>query len=596
MKKALVFFITLAMIGSVFADEPAAETKVAEFKGNASVMFGADLNNGGTGFKNETSGSLKFNLMNGGDRSTTGDGVWGELKITIDALQIRAKHNKNFAINEKKGNDAEDDIRVEIDTAKIHFGPMYMGIQSGDFDYGGDFWYPNALNYKDSKDELTRKPATELGYDQGLVFGYEKEGLFKVEVAMRSQKDTSKKFDKVEHVILKKDSEIKAGEFYTTAIAAYTGGSTNDIFGNAALVDPIPGKPDVMKVKADMEAFQRVMKDDKSNFWTNKYALGAYGEVTPIKDLRVGVGAGYALGDLGKSAKTVQDNDNKGDITFFAGADYRYNLNEDFFIQPSVTYTMYADWVWNAAKEKGEYAKNLKTNMLNTGVRFGFAKSASSTGNSLLYDFFGQSSLAYETSTNDKGDDTLLPGVSLFASFDLTDKAMETQLPIMLTAYSGEIVKGLKAYALVKANVAKDASEVTKQKDNPAGNKWAMGLSRKMYDTMIAAKGLQAGLAASYDVALGDMTIVPAAGALWTHGSLKGEDGSKIAADQLKAKINVDVKGLIQNTTLSVFWESAAFGKGAQKAFKHPVLGDQEKVSVYETNKGLLGIKAKISF
>lgn len=102
MKKALVFFITLAMIGSVFADEPAAETKVAEFKGNASVMFGADLNNGGTGFKNETSGSLKFNLMNGGDRSTTGDGVWGELKITIDALQIRAKHNKNFAINEKK--------------------------------------------------------------------------------------------------------------------------------------------------------------------------------------------------------------------------------------------------------------------------------------------------------------------------------------------------------------------------------------------------------------------------------------------------------------------------------------------------------------
>ena len=117
-----------------------------------------------------------------------------------------------------------------------------------------------------------------------------------------------------------------------------------------------------------------------------------------------------------------------------------------------------------------------------------------------------------------------------------------------------------------------------------------------MYDTMIAAKGLQAGLAASYDVVLGDMTIVPAAGALWTHGSLKGEDGSKIAADQLKAKINVDVKGLIQNTTLSVFWESAAFGKGAQKAFKHPVLGDQEKVSVYETNKGLLGIKAKISF
>lgn len=589
MKKALVFFITLAMIGSVFAAEPAAEVKVAEFKGNASVMFGADLNTGGTGFKNETSGSLKFNLMNGGDRSTTGDGVWGELKLTIDALQIRAKHNKNFAINEKKGNDAEDDIRVEIDTAKIHFGPMYMGIQSGDFDYGGDFWYPNALNYKDSKDELTRKPAAELGYDQGLVFGYEKEGLFKVEAAMRSQKDTSKKLDYVKTEFsgasgykVKEDDGV-----WTNAVDAFKGDKTA---GTYVAKDGT--------VAADTLYYVRVMKDDKTNYWTNKYALGAYGEVTPIKDLRVGVGAGYALGDLGQPAKAVQDKDNKGDITFFAGADYRYNLNEDFFIQPSVTYTMYADWVWNAGKEKGEYAKNLKTNMLNTGVRFGFAKSTSSTGNSLLYSFFGQKSLAYETSTNDKGDDTLLPGVSLFASFDLTDKAMETQLPIMLTAYSGEIVKGLKAYALVKANVAKDASEVTKQKDNPATNKWAQGLDRKMYDKMIAAKGLQVGLAASYDVALGDMTIVPAAGALWTHGSLKGKDGSKITADQLKAKINVDVKGLIQNTTLSVFWESAAFGKGVQKAFTSadPLAIDKAARTVYETNNGLLGVKAKISF
>lgn len=588
MKKALVFFITLAMIGSVFAAEPAAEVKVAEFKGNASVMFGADLNTGGTGFKNETSGSLKFNLMNGGDRSTTGDGVWGELKLTIDALQIRAKNNKNFAINEKKGNDAESDIRVEIDTAKIHFGPMYMGIQSGDFDYGGDFWYPNALNYKDSKDALTRKPAAELGYDQGLVFGYEKAGLFKVEAAMRSQKETSKKFDKVESFVAGENEKAPEG-------GAWTGSSAQwDAMTNNTAVATYVAKDGALTKGTTY--YKRVMKDDKTNYWTNKYALGAYGEVTPIKDLRVGVGAGYALGDLGQPAKAVQDKDNKGDITFFAGADYRYNLNEDFFIQPSVTYTMYADWVWNAVKEKGEYAKNLKTNMLNTGVRFGFAKSTSSTGNSLLYSFFGQKSLAYETSTNDKGDDTLLPGVSLFASFDLTDKAMETQLPIMLTAYSGEIVKGLKAYALVKANVAKDASEVTKQKDNPAANKWAQGLDRKMYDKMIAAKGLQVGLAASYDVALGDMTIVPAAGALWTHGSLKGEDKSGITADQLKAKINVDVKGLIQNTTLSVFWESAAFGKGTQKAFKHPVLGNQEKVSVYETNNGLLGIKAKISF
>lgn len=572
MKKALVFFVALAMIGSVFAAEPAAEAKVAEFSGNAAVTFGFDLDTVKAGFKNTTEADLKFNLMNGGDKSTTGNGVWGELKLVVNALQIRAtadvSDGHTFAIQTKKDNDGEDTIFVEIDTAKLHFNDLYVGITSGDFRYGGSFWYPNALNYKDSKEDekYTRSRAAKLGYDQGLVLGYEKKDLFKVEASVRSKKDTSKKLDKIDHIVLKKDTEIKAGEFYTTVVDAYAGGSTNDIF-NSAAVTAIPGKVDVKKVNADMEAYQRVMKDDETNYWTNKFAFGVYGEVKPIKDLRIGVGAAYVLGD----AANPDDKDNSNDISVFAGVDYRFNFNEDFFIQPTVTYNFYDDY---KVASKGY---SIKDNKINAGLRFGFAKSKSdSDNNSLLYSLFGQEKLFYETTKNDKGDDTLLPGVSVFGSFNLKENAMKTELPVMVTFYSGELVQNLKAYALFGANLGPDAGKVA-------------ALPPAAYEKLIEGKGLQAGAAASYDVKVNDaVTVVPAAGVLWTHSGLTVDKDNKVSADEVAVSLKADVKGLVSNTTFTVFWEKASFG-----SLKTKILGNDVSSSV--TKKGVIGLKAKIA-
>lgn len=572
MKKALVFFVALAMIGSVFAAEPAAEAKVAEFSGNAAVTFGFDLDAVKAGFKNTTEADLKFNLMNGGDKSTTGNGVWGELKLVVNALQIRAtadvSDGHTFAIQTKKDNDGEDTIFVEIDTAKLHFNDLYVGITSGDFRYGGSFWYPNALNYKDSKEDekYTRSRAAKLGYDQGLVLGYEKKDLFKVEASVRSKKDTSKKLDKIDHIVLKKDTEIKAGEFYTTVVDAYAGGSTNDIF-NSAAVTAIPGKVDVKKVNADMEAYQRVMKDDETNYWTNKFAFGVYGEVKPIKDLRIGVGAAYVLGD----AANPDDKDNSNDISVFAGVDYRFNFNEDFFIQPTVTYNFYDDY---KVASKGY---SIKDNKINAGLRFGFAKSKSdSDNNSLLYSLFGQEKLFYETTKNDKGDDTLLPGVSVFGSFNLKENAMKTELPVMVTFYSGELVQNLKAYALFGANLGPDAGKVA-------------ALPLAAYEKLIEGKGLQAGAAASYDIKVNDaVTVVPAAGVLWTHSGLTVDKDNKVSADEVAVSLKADVKGLVSNTTFTVFWEKASFG-----SLKTKILGTDASSSV--TKKGVIGLKAKIA-
>lgn len=580
MKKILAFFLVFALAGAVFADEPSAEAKIAEFKGDAAVTFGVDLDTNRTGFKNEVGGSIKLNLLNGGDKSTTGDGIWGELKLKINAFTLQAKADKNVNLLTKID---DDDVKVEIDTAKIHVGPAYVGIKKGDLNYGSNFWYPNALNYKDGDDEYyNRTPSDKVKYDQGLVLGYEQKDLFKVETAFRSQKDTGKKLDYVK-------TEFSGASGYKVKEDDGVWTAPVDAFKADKAAGTYVAKG--ATVPANTLYYVRVMKDGDTNYWTDKYALGVYGEVKPIKDLRVAIGTAYVFGRLSGDKdvlKAVGDSDNRGDITFFTGADYKLSLLEKFVVNPVVTYTLYADAKWNGADEKLYYPEDLKTSMLKTGVRFGWGEEKKS--NSLLYDFFGKNTLVYDTNKEDKGDDKLLPGVSLFGAFDLVNKNIETKLPLMMTFYSGELVKGLNVAALVHANVAKDASEISRV---VPGTVYAGRMTKADYERLIGAKGLQIGLAASYDVKLNDITIVPAAGMLWTHGMLKGEADTRMTADEFKVEAKVDVKGVIQNTTLSVFWDEAAFGKGTSKEWTFGVKHDEQ--NYYTLKNGVFGLKAKIA-
>ena len=580
MKKILAFFLVFALAGAVFADEPSAEAKIAEFKGDAAVTFGVDLDTNRTGFKNEVGGSIKLNLLNGGDKSTTGDGIWGELKLKINAFTLQAKADKNVNLLTKID---DDDVKVEIDTAKIHVGPAYVGIKKGDLNYGSNFWYPNALNYKDGDDEYyNRTPSDKVKYDQGIVLGYEQKDLFKVETAFRSQKDTGKKLDYVK-------TEFSGASGYKVKEDDGVWTDPEDAFKADKTAASYVAKGTT--VSANKLYYVRVMKDGDTNYWTDKYALGVYGEVKPIKDLRVAIGTAYVFGRLSGDKdvlKAVGDSNNRGDITFFTGADYKLSLLEKFVVNPVVTYTLYADAKWNGADEKLYYPEDLKTSMLKTGVRFGWGEEKKS--NSLLYDFFGKNTLVYDTNKEDKGDDKLLPGVSLFGAFDLVNKNIETKLPLMMTFYSGELVKGLNVAALVHANVAKDASEISRV---VPGTVYAGRMTKADYERLIGAKGLQIGLAASYDVKLNDITIVPAAGMLWTHGMLKGEADTRMTADEFKVEAKVDVKGVIQNTTLSVFWDEAAFGKGTSKEWTFGVKHDEQ--NYYTLKNGVFGLKAKIA-
>ena len=181
MKKALSVFLMAAMAFGVFADEPVADVKVSEFTGNAAVTWGVDLDSGKTGFKNSTDVTLKLNLLNGGSKSTTGDGVWGELVIKTDGDTFVGWNNTakdGDGANKGMGKDLK--LGVKVDTAKIHIGPAYVGILAGDTQVG-----KLELDAAVRSGKTVVNAAGAAGYTQGIVAGFDSD-VVKVDVDIRS--------------------------------------------------------------------------------------------------------------------------------------------------------------------------------------------------------------------------------------------------------------------------------------------------------------------------------------------------------------------------------------------------------------------------
>lgn len=125
MKKALAILLALSMVFAAFADEPATNYSVAEFKGEAEFGWKSDFDKKENGMFNAASATLKINLLNGGDKATSGDGVWGELKIAIETPD--ALENPGALTIGKS---------ASVSTAKIHF-------VEGDLDVALDMLKPN---------------------------------------------------------------------------------------------------------------------------------------------------------------------------------------------------------------------------------------------------------------------------------------------------------------------------------------------------------------------------------------------------------------------------------------------------------------------
>ena len=167
MKKIVMGLAAVAMATSMFAADPAFAPSLAEYSGNQSVTWGIDLDNDNkTGFKNDGSATLKFNLFTAGDKTTSGDSdIWAELKIKNDAKDTTGAMVLPGAT---------------VDVAKFHFGPIYVGIKTGDTQVGECKPQTAIKSGKVGTDAVG--PA---GYTQGIVAGYSDDN-FGLDIDFRS--------------------------------------------------------------------------------------------------------------------------------------------------------------------------------------------------------------------------------------------------------------------------------------------------------------------------------------------------------------------------------------------------------------------------
>ncbi len=197
MKKIVALGAAAALIGGLFAAEPASNPSLVSFTGNASVEWGVDLDAGKTGFKNGTWTEFKLKLFDAGDKATSGDGVWAELVLKVDDDsgvgpngykdgKWLGYNDANFA--EAKGGNWSGKTAY-IDVAKLHFNNFYVGIKSGDTQTG-ELDFTTAIRSADPWFHPGRwlKNVGPDKFTQGIVAGYEDDNM-NIALDLRSYED-----------------------------------------------------------------------------------------------------------------------------------------------------------------------------------------------------------------------------------------------------------------------------------------------------------------------------------------------------------------------------------------------------------------------
>jgi len=244
MKKALVILMALSMVFAAFADEPAVKNEIAEFKGDATVTWGVDLDNSTTGFRNVENGSLKFTLINDGTKATTGDGVWGEIAVSInndDGVQYT-----NGSWNGKT---------VGVDKAKLHITDMIaIGIRKGNVTNGG---YKLALAADSDQDTLFNVGAFggSAATTQGITLEIALPDLLNLNIDFRSEdidNPANTKADYTNNYGIAADVDVKAVDNLTLKVGYgmdFYGTKTKGLFAQfgykAALDDKFFLEPQV---------------------------------------------------------------------------------------------------------------------------------------------------------------------------------------------------------------------------------------------------------------------------------------------------------------------------------------------------------------
>ena len=582
MKKALSVFLMAAMAFGAFADEPVADVKVAEFSGNAAVTWGVDLDSGTTGFKNDADVTLKLNLLNGGSKSTSGDGVWGELVIKTDGDTF-VGWNGNGKVDANKGMGKDLNFGVKVDTAKIHFGPAYVGITSGDTQTG-KLKMDGAIRSADSDNATTLGAVGPKDYSQGIVAGYDSD-MFKVDLDLRSKPTTKAAAQRVVAYILDKDGKVDAnGTLDEGDVIHYYDGSTYTVTAK-----------DVEKgVSAAVGQLSNLGGATPNDYYyTDNYAFALEGEFKGVENLNVKAGVSYNFAkNYQADSKTTVKTDNgsvEHTLGYSASVGYKLALNDTFFVRPQLGFAGATEFgtfeIMGAQAEEAE--GNSTTMNMAAGVLFGWGE-------------IGQDKNAGVYFLDKDDAKKVTPGVALVAEIPLPsissgemngEKGKVTTTGTTLawiqpSLYTGELIPGLTAAAYADIQIAQEGkTKVTSDGETETENGPA-----KPDAAMAFAFGVK------YALNVEELTITPQFGLRFVNDeyvaakrkntvfdSTNYKLGESSNDDYLNVNLGVDVAGLVDNTTFSVLWASGNLNNKTDKA------------DTNDPKLGTLNFKAKIA-
>lgn len=508
MKKALSVFLMLALVGSVFAAEPVADVNIAEFTGDASVQWGVNLDNNKTGFQNSANVTLKLNLLNEGSKSTTGDGVWGELVIKTNGDTF-AKATNTSAL-------ALPGMTVVVDTAKIHFGPAYIGITSGNTQTG-ELKMDAAVK---SADHDNSKILSDVGpgdYSQGITLGYDHD-MFSVAADVRSH---NKVFG-VWKISTTGPTTVNSADI-TDLVDYPEGTSSSDLpatpltayYGNEALAKAVAAAINKYYKSLGTSGSATVEKvgdyNPAGNQYTDAYAFALEGELKPIENLSIkaGVSYNYEVKEVPLLNVTTKDKfviekvygPVQSILGYSASAGYKLALGDTFYLRPQVGFT----GQHNLSDDSVDPAYNIAG-----GLLFGWGDIGVDANPDVYY---------LDTDDYKK----VSPGVGVVVSAPIKEGATITIAP---SFFSGDIIPGLTAATYANMTIA------TADTAKP-GEKFTYSVLNGM----------------KYAIPVGAGTITPQLGT-----ELGGNDDKAI--NTFKVKAGVDVAGFVANTTFFTVYDS----------------------------------------
>ena len=572
--------IAVLAAGFIFADEPAADVSVTEFKGEAKVTWGMDLDAMKTGFKNTESANFKVKLFSSGDKTTEGEGIWGELKVKTDGLKLE--------------NGEWKDGKASVDAATLHINDFFVGIRSGDTVLGS-YKFDGAVRSADNAnaqwvDDFGPNWNDDWKYKYGIQAGYDSSDI-KIAFDIRSLADKDGKYTQYTNSYsVALEGELKDSNQWLEGLFV-KGGFGYNLSGEYWWDKTVEGAEEDdldAKQKKQYEFDPTGTGDANGGFAKTKKKKG-----TPATTDKPGVRTWLQAGDKPAGANYVQNGHVFG---YEAQAGYKYKLDDTYFVKPAVAFAgetgtidvNYGDNKWG----KASYNKN----ELSFGAIFGWGSTADA--NAGIYYLDGDQAKK------------VTPGVSVVVEIPLAsttkavmDKTYKTKthnaaLAVITPSFytNGELVEGLTAalYSEIALLNYKDNPDTTGEVHDASYTKTnSDGTDSETWNNCYwkdekFAFALTGGL--KYAIKSGDITATPQAAfrfanvayvengiknwsPLKSHpvfdkmgsqdvirdvnNSKKKYGNGGYVAGFLNIKAGVEVGGLIPNTTFDFVYESA---------------------------------------